>query len=107
MFIIKLTERRISQHLAALNSRENAFEVERAQDKTLEDVQEMDDMRMGIRSQPSRKASAPASLASDSHMLHTAKGERRLREKIDREGGVENLSADEQGSINVLAYHSV
>ena len=81
--------------------------MERAQDKTLEDVQEMDDMRMGIRSQPSRKASAPASLASDSHMLHTAKGERRLREKIDREGGVENLSADEQGSINVLAYHSV
>ena len=59
---------------------------------------------MGIRSQPSRKASAPASLSSDSHMLHTAKGERRLREKIDREGGVENLSADEQGKIIVWVF---
>ena len=54
-------------------------------------------MRMGIRSNSnqSRKTSAPASLASG--MLHTAKGERRLREKLEREGGFENLDAEEQG----------
>ena len=75
---------------------ETATEVEKAQDKTLEDVEEMDDMRMGVRTQSSRKTSAPASLSSASHMLHTAKGERRFREKVEREG-VENLPADEQG----------
>ena len=96
--IIKFTERRITQHLASLASSETAFEVEQAQDKTLEDVQEMDDMRMGIRNQASRKSSAPASLSSGSHMLHTAKGERRFREKIEREGGIENYPADEQGT---------
>ena len=36
---IKFTERRISQHLASLTSSETAFEVEKAQDKTLEDVE--------------------------------------------------------------------
>jgi hypothetical protein len=92
-------ERRISQHLASLASSETAFEVEQAQDRTLEDVQEMDDMRMGIRNQASRKTSAPASLSSGSHMLHTAKGERRFREKIEREGGIENYPADEQAAI--------
>jgi hypothetical protein len=79
---------------------ETETEVENAQDKTLEDVQEMDDMRMGTRSQGSRKTSAPASLSSASHMLHTAKGERRFREKIEREG-IENLPAEEQGKSNI------
>merc|ERR1712223_1896684 len=74
----------------------NADEL--AQDKTLEDVEEMDDMRMGIRSQASRKTSAPASLSSGSHMLHTAKGERRLREKVEREG-IDNLPEEEQAAI--------
>ena len=69
----------------------------------MEDVEEMDDMRMGIRSQAARKASAPASLSSGSHMLHTAKGERRFREKVEREG-IDNLPADEQGIIQTSSF---
>ena len=83
-----------------MTSIETSIAVEQAQDKTLEDVEEMDDMRMGIRSQASRKTSAPASLSTGSHMLHTAKGERRLREKVEREG-IDNLPEEEQGIILV------
>ena len=83
-----------------MTSMETSIAVEQAQDKTLEDVEEMDDMRMGIRSQASRKTSAPASLSTGSHMLHTAKGERRLREKVEREG-IDNLPEEEQGIILV------
>ena len=96
-------ERRISAHLKSLSSTETRLEVEQAQDKTLEDVEEMDDMRMGIRAQAARKASAPASLSSGSHMLHTAKGERRFREKVEREG-IDNLPADEQGIIQTSSF---
>ena len=53
---------------------------------------------MVTRANSSRKNSAPASLSSGSHMLHTAKGERRLREKIEREG-IENLPEEEQGKL--------
>ena len=84
-----------------MTSMETSIAVEQAQDKTLEDVEEMDDMRMGIRSQASRKTSAPASLSTGSHMLHTAKGERRLREKVEREG-IDNLPEEEQGIILVI-----
>ena len=92
---IKFAERRISQHLASLTSSETAFEVEKAQDKTLEDVEAMDDM---IKSPSVRKASAPALLSSGSHMLHTAKGERRFRDKVEREG-IDNLPEEEQGKL--------
>merc|ERR1712110_1391526 len=88
-------ERRISQHLASLTSSETAFEVEKAQDKTLEDVEAMDDM---IKNPSVRKASAPALLSSGSHMLHTAKGERRFRDKVEREG-IDNLPEEEQAAI--------
>ena len=89
-----------------MTSCETAFEVEKAQDKTLEDVEEMDDMQMGIRVQASRKSSAPASLSSGTHLLHTAKGERRLREKIEREG-IENLPEEEQGRIKFLLIYRI
>ena len=92
---IKFAERRISQHLASLTSSETAFEVEKAQDKTLEDVEAMDDM---IKNPSVRKASAPALLSSGSHMLHTAKGERRFRDKVEREG-IDNLPEEEQGKL--------
>ena len=95
---IKFAERRISQHLATLTSSETAFEVEKAQDKTLEDVEAMDDMRMSIKNPSVRKASAPALLSSGSHMLHTAKGERRFRDKVEREG-IDNLPEEEQGKL--------
>ena len=61
---------------AKLNNSTSALEVESAQDKALDDVAEIDELGK------SRKVSAPASLG----MLHTAKGERRLREKLEREG---------------------
>ena len=94
---IKFAERRISQHLASLTSSETAFEVEKAQDKTLEDVEAMDDM---IKNPSVRKASAPALLSSGSHMLHTAKGERRFRDKVEREG-IDNLPEEEQGKLKI------
>ena len=81
--------------MASLTSSETAFEVEKAQDKTLEDVEAMDDM---IKNPSVRKASAPALLSSGSHMLHTAKGERRFRDKVEREG-IDNLPEEEQGKL--------
>ena len=101
-----ISERRISQHLKSLTSTETSIEVEQAQDKTLEDLEDMDDMRMGVRSQASRKTSAPASLSTGSHMLHTAKGERRFREKVEREG-IDNLPAEEQGKMRTLVIDSI
>ena len=86
--------------MASLTSSETAFEVEQAQDKTLEDVEAMDDMRMSIKNPSVRKASAPALLSSGSHMLHTAKGERRFRDKVEREG-IDNLPEEEQGKLKI------
>ena len=59
-------------------------------DLALDQVDEMDKMVAGGSGASSRKVSAPASLQP-----HTAKGERLLRERLEREGGLDEEPSEE------------